>query len=241
MTSDTPPTPPGSERLRDFVRKCVRIGWNHPDSYLQDDAWLHLVDELSALVAPVPVEVDCLDAAESFVRKCREFVIPDYDEDGNVTGYGLRPYGELVTELATAFGARVPADVRAAAERLTSNSWDEYIGEPGGRDWMVIADKILFDGRTVARHIFSAPRPATEADGRAGDDDEAVTPTTILQELIDDLQVPNSLGVSGSDFTTCLGCNGGSYPGKDGYVHQKNCPVEKAEKALTALGIDRAN
>lgn len=69
------------------------------------------------------------------------------------------------------------------------------------------------------------------------DDGEAVTPTTILRELIDDLQVPNSLGVSGSNFTTCLGCNGGSYPGRDGYVHGKDCPVEKAEKALAALGI----
>lgn len=46
--------------------------------------------------------------------------------------------------------------IEACAERLVSNSWDIYIGEPNKRNWQDIANTILQDGRVVANAYLAA-------------------------------------------------------------------------------------
>lgn len=43
-------------------------------------------------------------------------------------------------------------ETRAAAERLTGNCWNSYLGDPP-RNWQEIFEKLLADGRTVATEL----------------------------------------------------------------------------------------
>lgn len=55
-------------------------------------------------------------------------------------------------------------ELRAAAERLTANSWDAYIPKQvGERDWIDIAGTILSDGRSVARAYLDEHPPLVES------------------------------------------------------------------------------
>lgn len=58
-------------------------------------------------------------------------------------------YDALLADHAAA-PSPVPHEVREAAERINSNCWDEYLGDPP-RDWPAIFDRALSDARTVSR------------------------------------------------------------------------------------------
>jgi hypothetical protein len=55
-------------------------------------------------------------------------------------------------------------ELRAAAERLTANCWDTYLtASPEDRNWELIFDKVLGDGRNVARAYLNPWRPIESA------------------------------------------------------------------------------
>lgn len=68
------------------------------------------------------------------------------------------------TNQKTESGSTDCSTLRECAERLVANCWDVYLHEPPEERKLIdVADKILFDGRTVAnRWLFENPSDSNE-------------------------------------------------------------------------------
>ncbi len=114
------------------------------------------------MTAPMqPAEV--VQGEEIPMRKCTHCDGTGDDPNEHITEKCHLCKGLGFRDVPTSPSPAEVAAIRERAKRLTANSWDTYIPSPEKRDWMSIADTILFDGRAVAHaHLASCDTIETE-------------------------------------------------------------------------------